>query len=63
MTLIAAFHAAAPRASVLPAPEVRQRVVAGFPFVIGYRDLGDVVRIDAVAHTRREPGYWARRIR
>jgi plasmid stabilization system protein ParE len=63
VTLIAAFHAVAPRSSVVPTPEVRQRVVTGFPFVIAYRDLGAVVRIDAVAHTRREPGYSARRIR
>lgn len=63
VTLIAAFHAAAPRSSWVRTPEVRQRVVASFPFVIVYRDLGSVLRIDAVAHTRRQPGYWAHRVR
>jgi plasmid stabilization system protein ParE len=42
---------------------VRQRVVRGFPFVLAYRVLGDTIRIDAVAHMRRRPGYWRPRIR
>lgn len=40
---------------------VRRRIVRGFPFVLAYRDLGDLIRIDAVAHQRRRPGYWLRR--
>jgi toxin ParE1/3/4 len=40
---------------------IRRRLVQRFPFAIAYRDLGDVVRIDAVAHTRRRPGYWLER--
>lgn len=42
---------------------VRRAVVRGFPFVLAYRDLGDAIRIDAVAHTKRQPGYWHRRLR
>jgi hypothetical protein len=38
-------------------------VVRGFPFVLAYRVLGDKIRIDAVAHMHRRPGYWRRRIR
>ena len=38
--------------------QVRRRKVFGFPFVLAYRALGDVLRIDAVMHTRRRPGYW-----
>ena len=41
---------------------VRRRVVARFPYVIAYRVLDEVIRIDAVAHTRRRPGYWLDRI-
>lgn len=41
---------------------VRKRLVPGFPFVLAYRDLGDVLRIDAVVHTRRRPGYWFKRV-
>jgi hypothetical protein len=42
---------------------VRHLIVRGFPFVLAYRVLGDTIRIDAVAHRRRLPGYWRRRIR
>ena len=41
---------------------VRRRVVRGFPFVLAYRDLGELLRIDAVAHARRRPGYWVNRV-
>jgi len=42
---------------------VRRRVVRGFPFVLAYRVQPDRIRIDAVAHMHRRPGYWRRRIR
>jgi toxin ParE1/3/4 len=32
-----------------------------FPFVVFFRELNDCVRILAVAHGARKPGYWARR--
>lgn len=60
---ISQFPEAAPLYPKLPASlGVRRRVVRGFPFVIVYRQLGEVVRIDAVAHTRRRPGYWLSRV-
>lgn len=42
---------------------VRRRIIRGFPFVLAYRVLGDKIRIDAVAHMHRRPGYWLRRVR
>jgi len=42
---------------------LRRRLVPGFPFAVAYRDLTDRIRIDAVAHTHRQPGYWRRRIK
>jgi hypothetical protein len=42
---------------------VQRRIVRGFPFVLAYRVLGDTIRIDAVAHMRRRPGYWRSRLR
>jgi plasmid stabilization system protein ParE len=42
---------------------VRRRVVRGFPFVLAYRVVEDTIRIDAVAHMHRRPGYWRRRVR
>ncbi|HEX4417619.1 MAG TPA: type II toxin-antitoxin system RelE/ParE family toxin [Kofleriaceae bacterium] len=62
--LIAAFPAAGPAfLEIDPERGVRRRIVRGFPFVLAYRVLGDTIRIDAVSHTRRRPGYWHRRIR
>lgn len=64
VAFIAQFPDAAPLYPNLPSElGVRRCVVRGFPFVIIYRDLGTVIRIDAVAHTRRRPGYWLRRVR
>jgi plasmid stabilization system protein ParE len=36
----------------------RQYQLRRFPFVFFYRDTPDVVEIIAVAHARRNPGYW-----
>lgn len=40
----------------------RRFLVKRFPYALAYRDLGEVIRIDAVAHTRRRPGYWLKRV-
>ena len=32
-----------------------------FPYTLHYRVEGDVIRILAVAHQRRRPGYWRKR--
>jgi plasmid stabilization system protein ParE len=34
-----------------------------FPYLVVYRELPASVQIIAVAHTRRRPGYWRRRVR
>jgi toxin ParE1/3/4 len=36
----------------------RQRLLRRFPFVILYRVTEAHVRVVAVAHTSRRPGYW-----
>ena len=33
-----------------------------FPYRLIYRVEGEVIRIYAVAHVRRRPGYWRRRV-
>lgn len=42
---------------------VRRWVVRGFPFVLAYRTRGAVIRIEAVVHQKRRPGYFSRRLR
>jgi toxin ParE1/3/4 len=31
-----------------------------FPFVIAYRQAGDLIEIGAIAHRKRRPDYWTR---
>jgi plasmid stabilization system protein ParE len=40
----------------------RRVLVARFPYSIVYRQDPDSIVIVAVAHQRRRPGYWRRRI-
>jgi plasmid stabilization system protein ParE len=62
--LIVRFPAAGPLfADIRSDLEVRRRIVRGFPFTLAYRVTGETIRIDAVAHMHRQPGYWHRRVR
>lgn len=48
----------------LGAPGIRNTrsiTLRRYPFSIHYRSEPDLIRIVAVAHHRRRPGYWARR--
>ena len=47
-----------------PDPEYRQAIVDVFPFVVFYRidEVRRTLVIVAIAHTRREPGYWKTRV-
>ena len=38
--------------------EVRRAPIARFPFHVAYVASGGYVRVLAVAHDRRKPGYW-----
>ncbi len=40
----------------------RRFLLHRFPFPIIYLDDSDVVNIVAVAHNKRKPGYWKRRL-
>jgi plasmid stabilization system protein ParE len=40
----------------------RRFVLQRFPFSVIYLDDPDQVRVIAVAHAKRKPGYWKRRI-
>jgi plasmid stabilization system protein ParE len=43
----------------LPAdPDLRKFILTRFPFILYYSLAADVLRIEAVAHQRRRPGYW-----
>lgn len=43
--------------------DVRHQVVKRFPFVVITARIRGERMVVAVAHTRREPGYWKKRIK
>jgi len=39
----------------------RRYLMRRFPFMVIYREQGELIQVLAVAHARRKPGYWKRR--
>jgi toxin ParE1/3/4 len=53
-----------PRLLDMPADLVIRRArLPRFPYALVFMDLGEQVRILAVAHAKRRPGYWLDRVR
>lgn len=44
-----------------PGYPYRKRPMERFPYVIFYRVTESEIRVIAVAHAKRKPGYWTRR--
>lgn len=45
-----------------PGPNALRRLpLRVFPYTLHYRVEGDIIRIFAVAHQKRRPGYWRKR--
>jgi hypothetical protein len=42
---------------------VRAMAVTRFPYHVIYLEVSDRIRILAVAHDRRKPGYWKTRLK
>ena len=42
---------------------VRRRAVTRFPYHVIYLEVGTEVRVLAIAHDRRKPGYWKERLK
>lgn len=42
--------------------EVRRKLLGRFPLGLVYYSADDEIRIVAVAHTKRAPGYWRSRV-
>jgi toxin ParE1/3/4 len=61
--LILQQPAAWQRDSVVTNREIRRFVMRRFPFSIVFYVVDDIVRIVAIAHAKRKPGYWRMRIR
>mgnify|MGYP001182204523 CR=1 FL=1 len=42
---------------------VRRRAVTRFPYHVVYLEMAAQIRILAIAHDRRKPGYWRERLK
>ena len=42
---------------------VRRALLLGFPFAVFFIELETEIRVVAIAHLRRRPGYWRKRLR
>jgi plasmid stabilization system protein ParE len=52
-----------PRWGTVRGESVRRFIIARFPYSIPYVVRSDRVIVLAVAHAKRRPGYWRRRLR
>ena len=41
---------------------LRRCLLSNFPYQLVYRVEGDTIRVYAVAHQKRRPGYWRKRV-
>lgn len=41
--------------------EIRKMPLKVFPYTVYFKVQGDVIRVFAVAHHKRRPGYWLKR--
>ena len=63
LPLIGSSPASFPR--LLDASEdllIRRALLPRFPYAVIFMDLGTQVRVLAVAHAKRRPGYWLNRV-
>ena len=50
------------RYPLLQAPDIRSAKVKRFPYRVVYVVIGDEIDVIAVAHAKRRPAYWRRRM-
>ena len=51
-----------PTAGTPRSANARRRLGTGFPYDVVYQVRGDLVEVLAMAHQRRRPNYWRRRL-
>jgi len=61
VTLTAIAQSPESFAPVADVPGLRKALVARFPYVIVFKVTTKTVRVLAVAHAHRKPGYWSSR--
>lgn len=63
LPLIGSSPTSFPRLLDLPEDLViRRALLQRFPYAVIFMDLGEHIRVLAIAHAKRRPGYWLSRI-
>jgi toxin ParE1/3/4 len=63
LPLFGSSPASFPRLLDLPEDLViRRALLPRFPYAVVFMDLGEHIRVLAVAHAKRRPGYWLDRV-
>ena len=52
-----------PRLYPISTKNTRHRVLRSFPYLVIYQEREDIILVVAVAHAKRRPGYWAKRLK
>jgi len=50
------------RSRIVLSPDIRRAMFKVFHFDLVYREVGGLVQVLAIAHHRRQPGYWVARL-
>jgi toxin ParE1/3/4 len=61
--IVAMPQAGSPVPRMPPDSPARRRAVARFPYHVVYLETPTHIRILAIAHDRRKPGYWESRLK
>ena len=59
---LARICAAPQRYPLARSPRIRTAALPGFPFRIVFREIDGEIQVLAIAHHRRSPGYWRKRL-
>jgi len=62
LDVVSRVCAAPTRSRIVLAPDIRRTMFKVFHFDIVYREVEGIVQVLAIAHHRRQPGYWLTRI-
>jgi len=60
-SVLASVCASPERSRIVLAPDIRRAMFKIFHFGLIYREVDGLVQVLAIAHHRRQPGYWVAR--
>ena len=60
--VLATVNASPTRSRIVLAPDIRRAMFKVFHFDLIYREVDGLVQVLAIAHHRRQPGYWVARL-